>query len=219
MDSLRLCLEFSHFWWRGSLPLSSSSPKSSGRPSLRFGSTSVGFVIFLSCIPPPDCTFLDSDRHPTAGEPQYCSRIPWLHRVSSNLSCLFQWQLHVRAAQRPILGAGIGRKGNAYLFVGTVDRLCGLTVLDSGRLGSGRDLNWTENTSTGPWSQVNPVYNGTICKGKFCDWENVADKLSRYCQNCGKTNLNLAKFSTIRYGQTCFSVILAYNMFLLLLRC
>ena len=181
MNSSHLCLEFMFLERRMatlSTLWSSSSPKSSGRSCYNLATfyiniASVGFTILPHILTFTSWLHLPWDRHPTAAELCYRSLIPWLHRVPSNLSRLFGWELHVQAAQTPILGTRIGWRNSIDLFVGTVARspvvwLC----LTGGE--SGRDLNWTENTSTGPWSQVYPVQWKHICttetlaNEKFC---------------------------------------------------
>ena len=74
------------------------------------------FLVF----PPSDCTFLEIDA--LLLESFVITRL-FFDSIASNLSCLFGEKFHVRAAQRLILGVGIGCKVSRYLLVGTVNRL------------------------------------------------------------------------------------------------
>ena len=198
MNSLRLCLEILRFWRRIGWPyifgclclaygLALASPKSSRRP---------GCILYWQRFSRVRNTssYFDStswlhfpwDRCFTAGELRYRSLIPKLHRVPSNLSCLFGGELHVQAVQRPILGDGIGCKVSRYLLVGTVDRLWSHYAWQwVFRIRKRPRLNRKYfNRAMIP---SEPCYNGTIyVQQKFREWQNFVDNLSRFHPNCEK---------------------------------
>ena len=159
MDSLCLFLGILHFWRGGRLPLSSSSPKSSRRPCLWFGSI-LNRQRFSQIRDTPSYIHLLT-QCPIAGEPLLGS-LDIARLFLDSIACLAIWAVcsSDNFMYRPREGRSIALESGtkiAETFLLSLSIACGLTVPHRRRLGSGRDLDWTEITSTGPWSQANPV--------------------------------------------------------------
>ena len=179
MDSSRLCLEIMWVWRGGwllclALPQRAVGDLAYDSAAFCIDSASVGFAI----LPRISTSWLHFpwDWRPTAEEPQYRSLIPWLHHVPSNLSRLFEWELHVQAARSLALesDAKIRVPFCWYFWSPVVDRQ---------HLGSGRDLcyvpckSWHIQQNTDPpvisqpaWHHESTLQYHCICKGGGHQW-------------------------------------------------
>ena len=160
MDSLFVFRNLA--FWRGRLPMVyRSSPKSSGHlandlAAFCIDSTSVGFAILPCILTSTFWLYFPWDQRLNAGKPRYRSLIPWLHRVPATWAVC----LGANFIYGPHEGQSLVVESDAKIvdtFLLALSITCGLTVLDKGCSGSGGDLERTENTSTGQWSQATPV--------------------------------------------------------------
>ena len=175
MDSLRLCLEISHFWRGGWLPLSSSSTKSSGRPCLRFGS-----ILYWQCqsdsryfliFPPPDCTFLEIDT-------LLLESLDIVRLFLDSIVYIATWAIcsSDNFMYRPREGWSLELESGAKI-AGTVDRLWSPCAWQAAfRIRKKPRLN--RKYFNRAWLQATPVLQWILYKRKINEWVNFVDKLA-----------------------------------------